>query len=159
MQPLYPEIKPNQTYQLNTKCGHSIYYEESGSIDGIPVVFLHGGPGAGCSSAHRRYFDPEKYRVILLDQRGSGRSTPHASLENNTTQDLISDLESIRKELKIEKWLVMGGSWGTTLALAYAEENPQQVLGLILRGVFLGRQEDIDWLYKDGTRRIYPDHW
>ena len=159
MQPLYPEIKPNHIHQLDTEDGHSIYYEESGSIDGIPVVYLHGGPGAGCNSSHRRYFDPEKYRIILLDQRGSGRSTPHASLEDNTTQCLISDIEAIRKALDIEKWLVMGGSWGTTLALAYAEENPQQVLGLILRGVFLGRQEDIDWLYKDGTRRIYPDHW
>ena len=159
MQPLYPEIKPNENYQLDTDDGHQIFYEESGSIDGIPLVFLHGGPGAGCDPTHRRYCDPEKYRMILVDQRGCGRSTPHASLENNTTQHLISDLEVIRKQLNIDKWVVMGGSWGTTLALAYAECHPKQILGLILRGVFLGRQEDVDWLYRDGTRRIFPDYW
>lgn len=159
MQPLYPEIKHNQTYQLKTDDGHDVYYEESGSMDGIPVIFLHGGPGAGCSSVHRRYFDPEKYRIILMDQRGCGRSNPHASLENNTTQHLIKDIEAIRDALGIKKWVVMGGSWGVTLALAYAENNPQQVLGMILRGVFLGRKQDIDWLYRDGTRRIFPDYW
>jgi len=159
MQPLYPEIKPNQTYTLETDDGHQVYYEESGTLEGIPLVFLHGGPGAGCSPEHRRYCDPEKYRMILVDQRGCGRSTPHAELENNTTELLIKDLEAIRHQLKIDKWVVMGGSWGVTLALAYAENHPQQVLGMILRGVFLGRREDIDWLYKDGTRRIFPDYW
>lgn len=159
MQPLYPEIKANQIYQLETTDGHQIYYEESGTLSGIPVVILHGGPGAGSDPVHRRYCDPEKYRIILVDQRGCGRSMPHSSLENNTTQHLIDDLEAIRTELDIEKWVVMGGSWGVTLALAYAESHPQQVLGMILRGVFLGRKEDIDWLYKDGTRRIFPDYW
>ncbi|MBV1909565.1 MAG: prolyl aminopeptidase [Kangiellaceae bacterium] len=159
MQPLYPEIKSNQTYTLETDDGHQVYYEESGSIDGIPLVLLHGGPGAGCTPRYRRYSDPEKYRVILVDQRGSGRSTPHAELENNTTQHLIKDLEAIRQNLGIEKWVVMGGSWGVTLALAYAETHPQQVLGMILRGTFLGRKQDIDWLYSDGTRRIFPDYW
>ena len=159
MLPLYPEIKSNQSYQLDTEDGHQIYYEESGTLEGIPVVFLHGGPGAGCDKVHRRYCDPEKYRIILVDQRGCGRSTPHASLENNTTQHLIDDLEAIRHALDIEKWVVMGGSWGGTLALAYAESHPQQVLGMILRGVFLGREEDIRWLYNDGTRRVFPDYW
>ncbi len=159
MQPLYPEIKANQTYQLETGDGHQVYYEESGSLDGTPIVFLHGGPGAGCDSEHRRYCDPEKYRIILLDQRGCGRSTPHASLENNTTQHLINDLEAIRKALGISKWVVMGGSWGATLALAYAESHPQQILAMILRGVFLGRAEDIKWLYSEGTRKIFPDYW
>lgn len=159
MQPLFPEIKANQTYTLSTDDGHHIYYEESGSLDGLPVVYLHGGPGGGCSSRDRRYFDPEKYRIILLDQRGCGRSKPYASIENNTTQNLIEDLEAIRKQLGIERWVVMGGSWGTTLALAYAESHPKQVLGLILRGAFLGRQQDIDWLYKDGTNRVFPDYW
>ncbi len=159
MQPLYPEIKPNQCYQLDTDDGHQIYYEESGTLEGIPVVYLHGGPGAGCDAAHRRYCDPEKYRIILIDQRGCGRSTPHANLENNTTQHLIDDIEAIRQALKIDKWMVMGGSWGVTLALAYAEAYPHQVIGMILRGVFLGRKEDIKWLYSDGTRRVFPDYW
>jgi proline iminopeptidase len=159
MQPLYPEIKYNQTYLLKTDDGHEVYYEESGSLDGTPVIFLHGGPGSGCSSVHRRYFDPEKYRIILMDQRGCGRSKPHASLKNNTTQHLITDIEAIREALNIKKWVVMGGSWGVTLALAYAESHPQQVLGMILRGVFLGRKQDVDWLYSDGTRRVFPDYW
>ncbi len=159
MQPLYPEIKPNRSDYLDTKDGHQVYYEEAGSLDGIPVVFLHGGPGAGTTSVHRRYCDPEKYRMILVDQRGCGRSTPHGAIENNTTQDLIKDLEAIRERLGIERWVVMGGSWGATLALLYAESHPKQVMGLILRGVFLGRQQDIHWLYQEGTRRIYPDYW
>jgi len=159
MQRLYPEIKPNQTYFLETDDGHKIYYEESGSIDGLPMVVLHGGPGAGTSADHRRYSDPEKYRVILIDQRGCGRSTPHSELENNTTQHLIDDIEAIRESLNIDKWVVMGGSWGVTLGLAYAQAHPKQVLGLLLRGTFLGRKQDIDWLYKYGTRRIYPDYW
>ena len=159
MQRLYPEIKPNQTYFLETDDGHKVYYEESGSVDGLPMVVLHGGPGAGTSADHRRYSNPEKYRVILIDQRGCGHSTPHSGLENNTTQHLIDDIEAIRESLNIDKWVVMGGSWGVTLGLAYAQAHPKQVLGLILRGAFLGRQQDIDWLYKDGTRRIYPDYW
>ncbi len=159
MQPLFPEIKANQTYTLETDDGQQIYYEESGSVDGIPLVVLHGGPGSGSSPTYRRYCDPEKYRIILLDQRGSGRSAPHATLENNTTQHLIEDLENIRQALGIKKWVVLGGSWGTTLGLAYAQAHSDKILGLILRGVFLGRQQDIDWLYKDGTRRIFPDYW
>ena len=159
MQPLYPEIKPNQSYQLDTDDGHQVYYEESGTLEGIPIVLLHGGPGAGTDPSHRRYCDPEKYRIILIDQRGAGRSTPHASLENNTTQHLIKDLEAIRQALKIEKWVVMGGSWGATLAIAYAESHPQKISGLILRGTFLGRKEDIQWLYSEGTRRVFPDYW
>ncbi len=159
MQILYPEIKPNRSFHIAVADGHRLFVEESGSVDGIPLVYLHGGPGAGCSSVHRRYSDPEKYRTILFDQRGCGRSEPHASLKNNTTQALVADLEVIRKELAIEKWVIMGGSWGTTLALAYAEEYPDKVLGLILRGVFLGRQQDLDWLYADGTRKIFPDYW
>ncbi len=159
MQPLYPEIKPNQSDYLDTQQGHQVYYEESGSLDGIPIVFLHGGPGAGTSSVHRRYCDPEKYRMILVDQRGCGRSTPHGAIENNSTQDLINDLEAIREKLGIDRWVVMGGSWGATLALIYAESCPQRVMGLILRGVFLGRKQDIHWLYQEGTRRVYPDYW
>lgn len=159
MQQLYPEIKPNQTNFLETDDGHRIYYEESGALDGIPLVVLHGGPGGGCSNTYRRYTDPAKYRTVLVDQRGCGRSTPHAELENNTTQHLIEDLEAIRKELGIDKWVLLGGSWGVTLALAYAEAHPKQILGMILRGTFLGRKQDVDWLYKDGTRRIFPDYW
>ncbi len=159
MQQLYPEIKANQHYCIDVGDGHSLYVEESGTQEGIPIVYLHGGPGAGCSSNNRRFCDPEKYRIILLDQRGAGRSEPYASLENNTTQALIADLEVVREYLAISQWVVMGGSWGTTLALAYAQAHPENVLGLILRGVFLGRKEDIDWLYADGTRRVFPDHW
>jgi proline iminopeptidase len=159
MQPLYPEIKPNETNYLTTDDHHRLYYEESGTVSGLPVLVLHGGPGAPSNCLERRYFDPEKYRIILLDQRGCGKSTPHGNIDNNTTQLLINDIEMIRKKLKIKKWLVLGGGWGTTLTLAYAEKYPQQIAGLILRSVFLGRQKDIDWLYKDGTSRIYPDFW
>lgn len=159
MQLLYPDIKANQTYYLDTEDGHQVYFEESGTLDGIPIVILHGGPGGGCSPTYRRYCDPEKYRIILVDQRGCGKSTPHAELENNTTDHLIEDLEKIREQLGIDKWVLLGGSWGVTLALAYAEKHPKQILGMILRGVFLGRKEDIDWLYCDGTRRVFPDYW
>ena len=159
MQKLFPEIKANSHSYIDVGDGHRIYVEECGSTDGIPIVYLHGGPGAGCDKSHRRLCDPEKYRIILLDQRGCGRSEPHASLDNNTTQSLISDLEVIRQQLSIEKWVLMGGSWGTTLALAYAQAHSEKVLGLILRGVFLGRNEDIEWLYSDGTRRVFPDYW
>jgi proline iminopeptidase len=159
MQLLYPEIKPNYHQLLEVGDGHRLYVEESGSADGIPLIYLHGGPGAGSSSTHRRYADPEKYRIIVIDQRGCGRSEPHATLKDNNTQSLVADLEIIRQQLDVERWVVMGGSWGTTLGLAYAEAYPEQVLGLILRGVFLGRQQDIDWLYRDGTRKIFPDYW
>lgn len=159
MKPLYPEIKPNQSFHLDVGDGHSLYVEESGSKDGVPLIYLHGGPGAGCDPVHRRYSDPEKYRIILFDQRGCARSKPHGCVENNTTQALIGDLEKIREELKIDKWVLMGGSWGATLALAYAQEYPERVLGMVLRGVFLGRQQDLDWLYHGGASRIFPDYW
>lgn len=133
---LYPEIKPYSTFHLSVSSLHSLYVEESGNPEGLPVVFLHGGPGAGCDANHRRYFDPKDYRIILFDQRGCGRSTPHAALQDNTTQALISDIEAIREHLNIQQWVVAGGSWGTTLGLAYAQTYPQQVLGLILRGIF-----------------------
>ncbi len=159
MQKLYPDIKPNQRYDINVDSGHTLYVEESGTPSGIPVVYLHGGPGAGNHKSARRLFDPEKYRIILCDQRGAGRSKPHASLDANTTEHLINDLEVIRKHLNVEKWVVMGGSWGATLALAYSQAYPQNVLGIILRGVFLGRKQDIEWLYHNGTSRVFPDYW
>lgn len=159
MQQLYPEIKPNQKFHLEVSDGQRLYVEECGSPDGIPIVYLHGGPGAGSDPVYRRYYDPEKYRIVLFDQRGCGRSEPHASIENNNTQSLIADMEAIREHLAIERWVVMGGSWGATLAVAYAETHPDKVLGMILRGVFLGRKQDIDWLYADGTRKVFPDYW
>ncbi len=159
MQILYPDIKPFDQHLFDVESPHKLYLEQSGSLDGIPVIFLHGGPGGGCDPIHRRFFDPEKYRIILFDQRGSGRSKPHASLINNTTTALLEDMEAIRKHLKIDKWLVFGGSWGSTLALAYAQKHTQKVLGLILRGIFLARQKDLDWLYQGGAAQVYPDYW
>lgn len=156
---LFPPIKAAQTYTLSVSPVHQLYIEESGSKEGIPVVFLHGGPGASCEPAHRRYFDPEQYRIILFDQRGCGKSRPHACLEDNTTQELIADLEKIREFLGVDRWVVFGGSWGSTLALAYAQAHPQQVLGLVLRGMFLCRKQDIDWFYQGGTARLFPDAW
>ena len=137
---------------------HTIYYEESGNPNGIPVVFLHGGPGGGTTPTGRRFFDPEAYRIILLDQRGSGQSTPRACLKDNDTWHIIEDMEKIREELNIDKWLVFGGSWGTTLSLCYAIKHPERVLGLVLRGIFLGRREDIEWLYeKGGVSEFFPE--
>jgi proline iminopeptidase len=156
---LFPAIKPIQTLHLQVSPEHELYVEECGDPQGVPIVFLHGGPGGSCEPAHRRYFDPERYRIILFDQRGCGKSRPHASLENNTTQDLIDDLEKIREHFAIEKWVVFGGSWGSTLGLAYAEAHPERVLGLILRGIFLCRQQDIDWFYQGGAARLFPDAW
>lgn len=144
---------------LELDSGHSVYYEQVGNESGIPVIFLHGGPGSGCNENHRRYFNPEKYRIILFDQRGCNRSTPNGFVENNTTQDILNDIESIRKELKIEKWLLFGGSWGATLALLYTEEYPQHVSGIILRGAFLARQCDFDWFAKSGVNKLFPDYW
>jgi proline iminopeptidase len=138
---------------------HQLYFEESGNKDGIPVLFVHGGPGAGCAASHRQFFDPSQYRIILFDQRGCGRSTPHADLTANSTQDLVTDIEKIRNELKIDKWLLFGGSWGSTLSLVYAQTHPQQVLGLILRGIFLCRPSEINWFYQEGANKIFPDHW
>lgn len=156
---LYPPIHENNHFYLKVDDIHEIYVEECGNEEGVPVVFLHGGPGAGCELYHRQLFDPEKYRIILFDQRGCGRSHPHASLENNTTQDLIADIEKVRKELAIDKWVVAGGSWGSTLALAYAQTHPQCVLGMIVRGVFLGTAREVHWFYQEGANLIYPDYW
>jgi proline iminopeptidase len=156
---LYSELEAFATDILEVNSEHSLYFEQSGNELGLPVVFLHGGPGSGCNENHRRYFNPEKYRIILFDQRACNRSTPNGFVENNTTQDILDDIESIRKELKIEKWMLFGGSWGATLALLYAEKHPQFVSGIILRGTFLARQCDFDWFAKSGVNKIFPDYW
>jgi proline iminopeptidase len=162
---LYPDIEPYQTHELPREIlshggRHQIYVEECGNPDGIPVIFLHGGPGSGCRPQHRCYFNPEKYRIILFDQRGCGRSLPSGELENNTTAFLISDMEHIRETLAIDEWLLFGGSWGATLALAYARDFPQRVKSMILRGTFLGRQQDIDYVYaQGGASKLFPDAW
>ena len=161
MRELYPEIEPYRTGRLPVSDQHALYVEECGNPDGLPVVFLHGGPGAGLSPYHRRFFDPERYRVVLFDQRGAGRSTPFASLDANTTQDLVADIEKIRTHLGIGHWMVFGGSWGSTLALAYAEAYPERVTALVLRGIFLGRAEELRWFNEmdGGARRIFPERW
>lgn len=159
MKDFYPVIGPWRHFRFDAGDGHSLYVEECGRPDGLPVVFLHGGPGAGCEPWHRRFFDPARYRIVLFDQRGSGRSTPHATLQGNTTQALVEDIEAIREELGIDRWLVFGGSWGSTLALVYAETCPQQVLGLVLRGIFLCRPRDIRWFYQEGASYLLPDYW
>jgi proline iminopeptidase len=156
---LFPPIKPYLTHTLPVSGGHTLYVEECGRQDGIPVVFLHGGPGAGCEPYHRQFFDPDVYRIVLFDQRGCGRSKPHASLQDNTTAALVADIETIRKSLDIGKWLVFGGSWGSTLALVYAQTFPERVQGVILRGIFLCRNRDIQWFYQDGASSILPDYW
>jgi len=159
MRIFYPKIKPYQTHRLKVDDVHELYIEESGSVDGIPVIFIHGGPGAGCADCHRRFFDPEKYRIILFDQRGAGRSTPHANLENNTTQDLVADMELIREHLSIKQWVLFGGSWGSTLSLVYAQAHAERVLGLVVRGIFLCRPQEIEWFYQKGTNKLFPDAW
>ncbi len=156
---LYPEIAPYRSAFLPVSDLHTIYYEECGNPQGQPVVFLHGGPGAGLIPKHRQFFDPTFYRIILLDQRGAGRSTPTGALRQNTTWDLAEDLEKLRLALGIDRWLVFGGSWGSTLALAYAVIHPQPVLGLILRGVFLCRSSEIHWFYQEGASYLFPDLW
>jgi proline iminopeptidase len=156
---LYPEIQPYRTGRLKVTGPHELYYEESGNPQGKPVVFLHGGPGGGTEPKMRRYFDPARYRIILFDQRGCGKSTPFASLEQNTTWDLVSDIEALRQECRVERWQAFGGSWGSTLALAYAETHPERVSELVLRGIFLVRREEFDWFYQDGTSWIFPDFW
>lgn len=163
MRSLFPEIKPNKTWQLAVSDGHTLYVEESGNPEGIPVIYCHGGPGGGSSPAHRRFYDPQLYRIILFDQRGCGRSTPHCATDinaiwQNTIQDLAKDMEVIRAHLQIKRWVVAGGSWGTTVALFYAIEYPELVLGLILRGVFLGRKQDLEWLFgANGASQIFPE--
>lgn len=159
MRTLYPEITPYATHTLDVDPPHRLYVEECGARDGLPAVFLHGGPGAGCEPWHRRFFDPRRYRIVLFDQRGAGRSTPHAALDGNTTQALVADMERIRAHLGIERWLVFGGSWGSTLALVYAQTHPERVAALVLRGVFLCRPWEIAWFYQEGASRVFPDYW
>lgn len=156
---LYQVSEPYEAMSLPVSGGHEIYLEQSGNPNGEPVVVFHGGPGGGCSPAMRRFFDPEHYRIILFDQRGCGRSTPFASVENNTTWDLISDIEHIRKKLGIQKWIVFGGSWGATLALLYAQSHPDAVKTLVLRGIFALTQSEIDWFYGGGAGKFWPEAW
>ncbi|MDR2877831.1 MAG: prolyl aminopeptidase [Chromatiales bacterium] len=159
MMSLFPAIKPYATHLIAVDRPHVLHVEECGTPTGLPVLFVHGGPGAGCEPYHRRFFDPECYRIILFDQRGCGRSTPHAELTNNDTWALVRDMERIRVQLGVERWLLFGGSWGSTLSLAYAEAHPERVLGLILRGIFLCRPEEIRWFYQEGASRLFPDYW
>ena len=155
----YPEIEPFRAGTLQVSPIHALYFEESGNPDGAPALFLHGGPGAGINPKHRRFFDPAHWRVMLFDQRGAGRSQPHAELAENTTEHLIADIERLRRMAGVDKWVVFGGSWGSTLALAYAIRHPECVAGLILRGVFLGRPREVSWLFQEGASRVFPDHW
>jgi proline iminopeptidase len=163
MRTLYPPIEPHQQGMLDVGAGQSVYWEVSGNPDGKPAVFLHGGPGGGTAPFHRQFFDPERYRIVLFDQRGCGRSTPHiadgADLSVNTTDHLIADIEQLREALGVEQWLVFGGSWGSTLALAYAQRYPQRVTELVLRGIFLLRRKEIDWYYNGAAGYVYPDEW
>lgn len=159
MRTLYPEIEPFDSGMLQVDERHTLYYEQCGNPIGKPVVILHGGPGAGCSAKMRRFHDPEKYRIVLFDQRGSGRSTPHADLVDNTTPHLVADIEKLRTHLRIARWQVFGGSWGSTLALAYAEAHPKVVTELVLRGIFMLRRWELGWFYQEGCSRIFPDAW
>jgi proline iminopeptidase len=159
MRELYPEIEPFDSGVLDVDARHRIYYEQCGNPQGKPVVLLHGGPGAGCSAKMRRFHDPKHYRIVLFDQRGSGRSTPHADLVDNTTWDLVADIERLREHLGIERWQVFGGSWGSTLALAYAEAHPRRVTELVLRGIFMLRRWELEWFYQQGANRLFPDAW
>ncbi|MET8797904.1 prolyl aminopeptidase [Nocardia sp. NPDC004568] len=163
MRPLYPPVEPYAQGMLEVGDGQAVYWETSGNPDGKPAVFLHGGPGGGTTPLNRRFFDPDRYRIVLLDQRGCGRSTPHiadgADLSVNTTAHLIADIEALRTALGIEQWLVFGGSWGSTLALAYAQRYPQRVTELVLRGIFLLRRKEIDWYYNGSAGYVYPDEW
>ena len=156
---VYPPIEPYRTGRLRVSEVHELYFEESGNPQGKPVVFLHGGPGFGTEPGYRRYFDPAAYRIVLFDQRGCGKSTPHASLVDNTTWHLVQDIERLREHLGVERWQVFGGSWGSTLALAYAETHPERVTELVLRGIFLVRRREIDWFYQRGASALYPDAW
>jgi len=156
---LYPAVEPFDSGFLDVSAGHRLYYEQSGNPTGKPVVFLHGGPGGGTTSAMRRFFDPNRYRIVLFDQRGCGRSTPHAGLEANTTWDLVDDIESLRSKTGVDRWQVFGGSWGSTLALAYAQTHPGRVTELVLRGIFLVRAIEFDWFYRFGTNQLFPEAW
>ncbi len=156
---LYPSIEPFASERLKVTGGHEIYVEQSGNPVGIPIVFVHGGPGGGTSPIQRRFFNPAKYRIILFDQRGCGKSRPHASLDHNTSQHLVADMEAIRQHLNIDSWFLFGGSWGSTLSLLYGQAHPERTRGLILRGIFLSRQRELDWFYKGGTSSIFPEAW
>jgi proline iminopeptidase len=156
---MYPPLEPNRTGRLQVSDVHDLYWEESGNPAGKPVVFLHGGPGGGTDPRQRRFFHPERYRIVLFDQRGCGQSRPHASLEANTTWDLVEDIERLRQHLRVERWQVFGGSWGSTLALAYAQRHPERVTELVLRGIFLLRRREIDWFYQHGASVMFPDLW
>ncbi len=155
----YPEIEPYETGMLQVSDTHTIYWEQSGNPRGKPVVFVHGGPGGGTDAKQRRFFDPEAYRIVLFDQRGCGRSKPHASLHENTTWHLVADMEKLREHLGIDRWQVFGGSWGSTLALAYAEKHPDRVTELVLRGIFMLRKKELEWFYQEGASAIFPDAW
>jgi proline iminopeptidase len=155
----YPEIEPHETGRLKVSDLHEIYYEVSGNPKGKPVVFVHGGPGGGTEPKQRRFFDPEAYRIVLFDQRGCGKSTPHASLVDNTTWHLVSDMEKLREHLGIDRWQVFGGSWGSTLSLAYAEKHPERVTELVLRGIFMLRKKELHWFYQEGASALFPDSW
>ncbi|WP_101066821.1 prolyl aminopeptidase [Roseovarius salinarum] len=159
VQYLFAPLEPFDRRMLDVGDGHQIYVEQCGRRDGIPVVVLHGGPGGGCSPAMRRYFDPDIYRIVLFDQRGCGRSKPHAEVSGNTTWHLVADIEQIRETLGIDRWVVFGGSWGATLALIYGQEHPDRVMHLVLRGVFLMTQPELDWFYGGGVARFWPDTW
>ena len=159
MENLYPPIEPFRSGWLAVGGGHAIYFEESGNPDGKPCIFVHGGPGGGSSPEARQFFDPEHYRIVVFDQRGCGQSRPHASLEANTTWHLVADMERLRNDWGIERWLVFGGSWGSTLALAYAQTHPDRVTELVLRGIFLLRPQEIHWFYQQGASALYPDSW
>ena len=156
---LYPDIEPFDAGFLQVSPLHRVYYEQCGNARGKPVVFLHGGPGAGCNAKSRRFFDPRHYRIVLFDQRGCGRSTPHAELADNTTWHLVADIERIREHLGIDRWQVFGGSWGSTLALAYAETHPERVTELVLRGIFMLRRSELEWFYQRGCDALFPDAW
>ena len=156
---LYPKLEPYMTGRLDVGSGHSLYFEQCGNANGKPVVFVHGGPGGGCSESNRCFFDPELYRIILIDQRGAGRSTPTASLVDNTTWELVKDLEKLRTELRVDKWMVFGGSWGSTLSLTYAIEHPDRVSELVLRGIFMLRRHELEFFYQHGASMIFPDAW
>ena len=159
MRELYPPIEPYRHGHLRVSPVHEIYHEESGNPDGQPVLFVHGGPGAGTEPYQRRFFDPAAYRIVLFDQRGAGKSRPHASLEDNTTWHLVADIEALRAALGIERWVVFGGSWGSTLGLAYAQTHPERVTALVLRGIFLVRPKEIRWFYQEGASFLFPDAW
>lgn len=159
MTELYPPIEPYTEGQLQVSSLHTLYFEQSGNPEGQPVVVLHGGPGGGCLPDYRRYFDPKKWRIVMFDQRGCGKSTPHAELEENTTWHLVADIERLRTHLGIESWVVFGGSWGSTLSLAYSQTHPDRCKGLILRGIFMLRKSELQWFYQEGTSYIFPDAW